>query len=614
MKSEVISLHEGREDVTLTTYVLDDSQEITKGRYRPAVLICPGGAYLNCSDREAEPVALKFATMGYHAFVLCYSVYQEGKGGIPDWSKPMEPKPQCIHPNPMYDIAKAMLYIGAHAKDWLVDMSKVALCGFSAGAHNCAMYSVYWDKPVITEFFKEDAEKFRPAAVILGYPLTDYCYMKETMGNDPMANGLFAMSNSAFLGTPTPDDEHLKEISPVYHVSKSTPPAFIWSTASDELVPIQHSIRMAHALADKKIPFELHIYEEGGHGLSLGNQTTAEAQTQINADIWDWIEKAEKWLQKRFAYDLPEMTEMEQMLMSFEAMKREHVRMNSDDFYRVEELMPNIYRITSEEAVYMELFVGEKAALLFDTGYGYGDIKKVVRKITDKPLYIVNSHGHLDHACGNFQFEEDIYIHPKDMELCRQHCSSMKRQEALETAKNTLDYLTNETYNILPLDFDEETYVNAGCGNLVPMEEGKIFELGGMTLEVIELPGHTAGCIGLYYREKKMLYVGDSINAFLWLFMLEALTLSEYKQTLQKAMMIDFEKMVQAHNDRIEPKETMTYYIEAAEQVDFEKGTPFTSPLAPGVEARVCMRADKQMMNFKDADFAAVVISEEHLR
>lgn len=144
MKTEVIKLHDGREDVTLTTYVLDDSPEMLKGKKRPAVIICPGGAYLNCSDREAEPVALKFATMGYHAFVLRYSVYQEGKGGTPDWSKPMEPKLQCIHPNPMRDIAKAMLYIGAHAVEWLVDMSKVAICGFSAGAHNCAMYSVYW--------------------------------------------------------------------------------------------------------------------------------------------------------------------------------------------------------------------------------------------------------------------------------------------------------------------------------------------------------------------------------------------------------------------------------------------------------------------------------------
>lgn len=74
MRSEVIYLYEDREDVTLTTYVLDDSKEIRCGKPRPAVLICPGGAYLNCSDREAEPVAMKFLAMGImHLFFVILS-------------------------------------------------------------------------------------------------------------------------------------------------------------------------------------------------------------------------------------------------------------------------------------------------------------------------------------------------------------------------------------------------------------------------------------------------------------------------------------------------------------------------------------------------------------
>ena len=73
MITTTIQLYEERPDVSLTTYVLADSPELLKGKRRPAVLICPGGAYLNCSDREAEPVALRFAAMGYHAFVLRYS-------------------------------------------------------------------------------------------------------------------------------------------------------------------------------------------------------------------------------------------------------------------------------------------------------------------------------------------------------------------------------------------------------------------------------------------------------------------------------------------------------------------------------------------------------------
>lgn len=140
-------------------------------------------------------------------------------------------------------------------------------------------------------------------------------------------------------------------------------------------------------------------------------------------------------------------------MQSFAQMKKNHVRVSSNEFYQVQELVPNVYRITSEEDVYMELFVGEKAALLLDTGYGYGNLRKTIRKITDKPLYIVNSHGHADHVCGNFQFDEDIYIHAKDIELCKEHTSREQRLHVLEIAKNTLDYMTNETYNILPLDF-----------------------------------------------------------------------------------------------------------------------------------------------------------------
>ena len=82
MHTETLQLYPDRQDVTLTPYVLADSPELLRGKLRPAVLICPGGAYLGCSDREAEPVALRFAAMGYHAFVLRYATYYEGERGL----------------------------------------------------------------------------------------------------------------------------------------------------------------------------------------------------------------------------------------------------------------------------------------------------------------------------------------------------------------------------------------------------------------------------------------------------------------------------------------------------------------------------------------------------
>lgn len=316
MLTETIKLYEDREDVTLTTYVIAEKGEMHEQGKRPAVLICPGGAYMSCSDREGEPVALKFAAMGYHAFVLRYSVYGEGENGFPDLSKPLVVKENCQFPNPMCEIGKAMLIIREHAEDWSVDMDRVAVCGFSAGAHNTAMYGVYWDKPIVTENLHTTKEMIRPAALILGYTLSDYIYMKEAAGasSDPMAESLFAASNTAFLGTAKPDEEKLLAVSPARLVTENTPPTFLWATAADELVPVQHSIWMAHALADHQVPFEMHIFEEGPHGLSVSTQASAISKSQMNADAAKWMDLADCWLEKRFALDLPERTPFEEMI------------------------------------------------------------------------------------------------------------------------------------------------------------------------------------------------------------------------------------------------------------------------------------------------------------
>lgn len=316
MKTEVIKLYENREDVTLTTYVLQDSPEMLAGKSRPAILICPGGGYFSCSDREAEPIAMKFASMGYHTFVLRYSVYNEGKGSdLPDLSKQLDIKEHCQYPTQMREIGQAMLIIREHAKEWFVDEERIAVCGFSAGAHNTAMYATHWHTDIMSEYFQEEKEKFRPAAVILGYTLSDYVFMRDnTEKASPMDVAFFKASNTVFLGTGEPSEELLVKVSPVKHVTAHTPPMYLWATASDQLVPVQHSLRMAHALAEQNIPFELHVFEEGPHGLGLATQATAAAKSQIYKDASKWAELAGCWLEKRFAFDLPEKTSFEEMM------------------------------------------------------------------------------------------------------------------------------------------------------------------------------------------------------------------------------------------------------------------------------------------------------------
>lgn len=309
MINKRIQLYENRTDVTLTTYVLDDSSEMLDGKNRPAVLICPGGAYLNCSDREGEPVAMAFAAMGYHAFVLRYSVL----GGDPS---PLFEDEEAYqhgdyddnkrHPQPIRDIGKAILTIAEHNPHWHVNMDKIILCGFSAGGHNCGNYATHWHEPVLSDYFNEPSHKFKPAAAILGYMLSDYLYMKEVTGSgSELDRRLFKISNRSFLGTIHPTDEELTEVSPAMNVSEKTPPMFLWTTADDTLVPAQHTLTMAQALSDQNIPYELHVYESGDHGLSLATQASAGKPDHKIPDVAGWVGRADQWLKRRFALPDP---------------------------------------------------------------------------------------------------------------------------------------------------------------------------------------------------------------------------------------------------------------------------------------------------------------------
>lgn len=302
MICKTIQLYENKPDVTLSTFLWEPSSELYAGP-RPAVLVCPGGAYLNCSDREADPIALRFAAMGYHAFVLRYSTYF-GKNGMPvPGSETPEPNTDAHYPGPLRDLGKAFLTIRDHATEWNVDMDRVAVCGFSAGAHNSAMYGAYWNAPVLTEHFGRPAEDFKPAACILGYPLTDYTILDASL--EGMAKMLFRLSNTAYFGTEHPSEAQYQTASPALQVGPQTPPTFLWHTAADHLVPVSQSARMIAALSAANVPYEAHIFEAGEHGLSTADQASAGNCQQIDPCAAQWLPLVQSWLQKRFALDIP---------------------------------------------------------------------------------------------------------------------------------------------------------------------------------------------------------------------------------------------------------------------------------------------------------------------
>ena len=295
MRCFTIPLREDKPEITLTAYLWDASPELPS-QPRPAVLICPGGGYLYLSDREAEPIALRFMAMGYQAFVLRYSIFR-GEGSEPQ---------DCVYPEPILDVGRAMLAIRAHAEDWRVDAARVAVCGFSAGGHNVLMYARLWNAPALTEPLACAPEDIRPAACIAGYPVTDGSIIWNALPEDDPIMGLFRRYALAIMGTEYPSEAQVRDASPALGDASAMPPTFLWATSEDGLVNVRHTLHMAEALSLAGVPFEVHIFEKGGHGLALADQTTTNHPWEWNEDAAGWINLCGAWLRKRFALAMPE--------------------------------------------------------------------------------------------------------------------------------------------------------------------------------------------------------------------------------------------------------------------------------------------------------------------
>lgn len=296
------------EDVFFSTYLIENSMELLPGKKRPAVIICPGGGYSFTSDREAEPIALSFTTKGYHAFVLRYSVGQA-----------------AAMPRPLSELAQTVAYVRDHREEWFVDADKVFVCGFSAGAHLAASLGVFWNREDVLKEYKDQFEKIKPNGMILGYPVLDLfsstnrldigiegypeyesiafgqvhpnisledIYVREN--GKTYVDFEVAMNAYIFNGPYTKEQEEFYSLQ--NQVSKDTPPTFIWHTAKDNLILTSNSLKFATALNEKKVPYELHIFSEGGHGLSLANEITANSEWEMQPQCEPWFELVLGWM------------------------------------------------------------------------------------------------------------------------------------------------------------------------------------------------------------------------------------------------------------------------------------------------------------------------------
>lgn len=263
-------------------------------------------------------------------------------------------------------------------------------------------------------------------------------------------------------------------------------------------------------------------------------------------------------------------------------------------------VMQDVVHIEDPLGVFVTLIIGEEKALLYDTSFGIGNLKDHVSELTDLPLIVVNSHGHIDHLCGNYHFDQ-VFIHENDIPVSKQHTSKEMREGIIKQAK---------AKDILPEDFNEEAYLSMGPGNLIPIEEGHFFDLGGITVEVIAVPGHTRGSIGLLCREKRLLLLGDAANPFLFLFLPESTTVDEYVKTLRKINSLDFDNFIVSHRRDILPKGRIDNYIECATNIDIEKSKPFVFPPFDDIEALLYSHGNKRP---SDPDYAAIIYTADRL-
>ena len=256
------------EDATLTPICLTAEPDL-KLTPRRAVIVCPGGGYHFLSSREAEPIAAAFLAAGFATFILRYTV-----------------KPHAADYAPLQQAALAIKYVREHANAYHVDPDYVFVSGFSAGGHLAASAGILWDHPKVRAVLGDAPEGIaRPTGMVLSYPV--------------ITAGKWSHNKSIqnLCGKDDPSDGERDCFSLEKHVSATTPPAFIWHTFTDRTVPVQNSILLAEAMTAAGVPFELHVYPKGVHGLSLCNELTMAGDTNLLAPHCEgWMQMAIAWM------------------------------------------------------------------------------------------------------------------------------------------------------------------------------------------------------------------------------------------------------------------------------------------------------------------------------
>ena len=224
---------------TLTPYLADATNATGA-----AMVICPGGAYAGLAAHEGNDYALWLNQHGVTCFVLKYRLGSHG----------------YHYPAEFQDGERAIRWVRAHADDYKINPKRVGIMGSSAGGHLASMAMTHFDSGDANSSDVIEKQNSRPDIGILCYPVI-------TMG--ALTHG---GSKANLLGR-NPAAELVTELSSELQVTTNTPPCFIWTTSEDRTVPPENTLMFASALQKNHVPFDVHIYQKGGHGMGLGDRT-----------------------------------------------------------------------------------------------------------------------------------------------------------------------------------------------------------------------------------------------------------------------------------------------------------------------------------------------------
>jgi acetyl esterase/lipase len=231
-----------------------------------AIVVCPGGGYGGLAAHEGADYAKWLNEHGVTAFVLKYRL---GSAGY-------------RHPIMLNDAARAVRVVRSNAADWKLDPQRIGIMGSSAGGHLTSTLLTHFDAGNAQATDAVDRESSRPSIGILCYPVI-------TMGEKTHGG-----SKKNLLGD-NPSAELVELLSNEKQVTKDTPPTFIFHTAEDSAVLVENALMFAESLAKNKVPFSLHIYPKGRHGIGLGGKPTPETM----ATLHPWTRELEIWLKER---------------------------------------------------------------------------------------------------------------------------------------------------------------------------------------------------------------------------------------------------------------------------------------------------------------------------